>query len=359
MNTAFNIDYYYALNTGIGRYGTELINAFIRSGIPCQIWKTGYMKQFSPLSSESEEKTFYYPWPRKITDYFWPSLQSLRTGIEWVHSANCSLLPKQKSFRQICMIHDMSPFLFGHMKTGKDTAIWVKRIHNVVRNADCILVNSFSTMADLLNLFPRVDGKVFLTPLGIDHFKPHSDQKKTGEFILNVGTVEPRKNIDGLLKAYSDLCRKREAPPLVIAGMDGFRADEYRELAVELKIEGRVRFTGYISDQELIDLYSKAICLVHPAHHEGFGFTVPEAFTHDLPVAAACTGGLGEFFSECVWPVDPSDIDSIMQGLENALDSGVTAEQASARKKVSQDLTWKNCAEKTVQAMKSVQAVQK
>jgi glycosyltransferase involved in cell wall biosynthesis len=197
--------------------------------------------------------------------------------------------------------------------------------------------------------------KVFVTPLGIDHFAAEQNTKKSGKYILNVGTVEPRKNIDGLLKAYSALSAGRDIPPLVIAGMDGFRAREYRDLALQLKISQKVRFTGYIPDEELINLYSEAICLVHPAHHEGFGFTVPEAFTWGLPVVASDTGGMGEFFSETAWMVDPESTESIAHGIELALDSGVTERQQLMRQELSRSLTWQNCAKKTREALEAVE----
>jgi len=108
------------------------------------------------------------------------------------------------------------------------------------------------------------------------------------------------------------------------------------------------------SDSELSDLYSRAYCLVHPAHHEGFGFTVPGAFTWGLPVVASNTGGLGEFFAETAWMVDPADIESIANGILLALESGVTAEQETKRKELSEILTWNNCAKKTLNAKKSI-----
>jgi glycosyltransferase involved in cell wall biosynthesis len=352
VKVAFNIDYVHPRNTGIGRYGVELMKACIGIDVPCQVWMTRYMRDFPPISSGVTERTVYYPWPRRITDYLWPSIQAFRQGIDWVHSANCDLLPRSPAYRQVCMIHDLGPFMYGHMKTAKDTGTWQRRIRQVAANADCIVVNSLATREDLLSIFPSAAEKVFATPLGIDHFPETGRNSKRGRHILNVGTVEPRKNVDGLLRAYAGLSSRMDIPPLVIAGKDGFRAEEYRRLTTELGIEDNVVFTGYISDETLVKLYSEALCLVHPAHHEGFGFTVPEAFTWGLPVAASCTGGLGEFFSECVWPVEPSSVESIAFGLLQALEKGVTPRQERARMVARRNLTWKNCALKTLEAMK-------
>jgi len=353
VKIAFNIDYDARMNTGIGRYGVELIKAYMRSGTPIEIWMSQFKKKLPPVANGSLDKTVFYPWPRRITDYLWPSIRASRAEISWVHSANCSMLPASSTFRQVCMIHDMGPFLYGHMKTKKDTQLWVKRIRRVVRNADCIVTNSNSTKDDLLGLFPQVEDRVFVTPLGIDHFSSEESRKGPGRHLLNVGTVEPRKNIDGLLRAYSILGARKEIPPLVIAGKDGFRAGEYKELAIKLNIDQKVRFTGYISDEELVKLYSEAMCLIHPAHYEGFGFTVPEAFTWGLPVVASDTSALGEFFAETAWMVNPDDPESIAYGIELALDSGVTDRQKQKRHELIKKLTWQNCAEKTKEALRS------
>lgn len=353
MKIAFNIDYIYPMNTGIGRYGLELMKALINLNVPIELWMTRYMRKFPPLSRELMNRTINYPWPRRITDYIWPLLKTKFRGVNWVHSANGMLLPDVPGLRQTCMIHDMGPFLYGHMKSESDTLMWKKRIPAAVKKAECILVNSESTGDDLLNFFPEARGKVFVTPLGIDHFKEGKTAASPAEHILAVGTVEPRKNYSVLIKAYAALNSRKELPPLVIAGKDGFRADEYKKLPDALGIGDRVHFTGYITDEKLLELYSGALCLVHTAFHEGFGFTVPEAFTWKLPVAASKEGGLGEFFGDCVWSLDPESPDSVAEAVWNAIDRGVTPEQELARRAAAEKLTWSNCAGLTLTALEN------
>ncbi|MEA3266604.1 MAG: glycosyltransferase family 1 protein [Candidatus Fermentibacteria bacterium] len=351
MKIAFNIDYDHLMYTGIGRYGLELISAWLRTGQDCELWMWRDTKKNPPDIEGVEELIRYHPFPKRITDYFIPGIRAMKSNIQWVHSANGLLLPPSAHFKQANMVHDLGPMLYGHMKCDSDTKIWKQRLARLASASDCILVNSRSTMNDLLNVFPATEGKVFLTPLGIDHFSGMHTACTTRDHILTVGTVEPRKNIDGLLRAYSLLLQRRDVPPLVIAGKKEFRADEYQELSVKLGLQNKVTFAGFTTDRKLADLYSRAYCLVHPAHHEGFGFTVPEAFTWGLPVVASNTGGLGEFFSEAAWMVDPSDPESIAHGIDQALDSGVTPEQQKKRDDLSRELTWENCAVRTREAL--------
>ena len=354
MRTAFNIDYDHTRFTGIGRYGIELITAWKSAGYGLEIWMQRNTKDLPPHIPGIQENIRYFPFPKRLTDHCWPSFKALVSGTRWVHSTNGILLPRGPFFRQVAMVHDLGPFLYGQMKASEDTEPWKIRLQRIAEEADCITVNSKSTMGDLLSIFPSARDKVFLTPLGIDHFSARLSVSMEPEHILTVGTVEPRKNIDGLLRAYSNLAKKRDLPPLVIAGGDGFRAGEYKQLSADLGLRDKVTFTGFVSDAKLADLYAKAFCLVHPAHHEGFGFTVPEAFTWGLPVVASNTGGLGEFFSKAAWMIDPSDVESISNGIELALDSGVTGEQKENRISLTRELTWKNCALKTLQAMKAL-----
>lgn len=355
MKIAFNIDFDYTRFTGIGRYGIEIISAWNKSGNSCELWMNQSTKGNPPIIDGKNANIKYYPKPRRITDYFWPKLYAQKNKINWVHSTNGILLPSNSSFKQIAVIYDLTPFHHSHMKTDDDTLGWQSRIKNIVNKADCITVISKSTLADLLNLFPEVKEKAFLTTLGIDHFASKKALLKKKKHLLSVGTIEPRKNTDGLLKAYSILNeRNNDIPPLVLAGMDGFRADEYKKLASDLGINKKVRFTGFISDEELAVLYSEAYCLIHPAHYEGFGFTVPEAFTWNLPVVAANTSGLHEFFKESAWMVDPTKPESIADGIINALSKGITISQSEDRKRLSKILTWANCARQTLNAIKTV-----
>jgi glycosyltransferase involved in cell wall biosynthesis len=356
MNTVFNIDYNYHRATGIGRYGMELMSAWISSGQDCSIWVPRWMWREGAMPEPFAQRALRYPVKRNITERFWAPLMAVSKKIDWIHSANCMLLPRSRHYRQACMVHDLGPFLYGQMKPAKDTEPWKLRLQKVAENADCILVNSNSTKNDMIKFFPETEERVFVTPLGIDHLKPVPNSERTvGKHILSVGTLEPRKNLDGLMRAYALLSGKRDLPPLVIAGGDGYRAEEYRAMPDQLGIGDSVEFTGFVSDNALKDLYSKAVCLVHPAHHEGFGFTVPEAFSWDLPVAASNTGGLGEFFKDCAWMIDPSKPESIALGIEWALEKGVTPAQKENRLSLSRKLTWKNCADSTINALESIQ----
>lgn len=353
MRLAMNVDFELDSATGVSRYGTELARSLSATGHLRELW-VGRDRSLGPGGLGSlEVPVEVYPFPRRVADWFWPALRARRSGLDAVISPGGSLLPRPVG-PQAAMVHDLGPFLLPSMKAQQDTRTWQRRIERTVKKAALITVNSQSTLSDLEDLFPEACPRAAVTPLGIDHF-PRRERSGRNLHLLAVGTVEPRKNYQRLIRAYRGLAEADPgAPPLVIAGMDGYRASEVRRLPRELGIESRVRFTGYVSEDRLQQLYADAACLVHPALKEGFGFTVAEAFSRDLPVAAASGSAIEEYFAGAVDLFDPESIPGMTSALELVLRRGVTDRQREERERLRAELTWKRCAAMTVAALERV-----
>ncbi len=342
--------------TGIGRYGVEIAKALKRKDVLSELWMNRYLKK-RPCDLDSLDLpiAFFHKF-RRISDTYWPGLRFRKAGLDVLHCPNCSLISTLFPIRQSVIIHDMGPFLFPEMKQGSDTEAWQKRIRRAAHHAEVIMTSSITTRNDLLNSFSDLEERLFLTPLGIDHFPVREGHSPGMKHILAVGTVEPRKNYRVLLEAYSILSASGEhsLPPLVIAGDFGFRSDQIIGYAAEYGITDRVTFTGYTTNTELGDLYRNAACLVHTAHYEGFGFVVPEAFSWNLPVAAPDNTSIREYFSKAAWMLDITDPESVADGIKLCLEKGVSHEQRIERNRLKDFLTWDNCAEKTLDAFRKV-----
>jgi len=342
--------------TGIGRYGVEIAKALKRKNVLSELWMNRHLRKKPGILDSLDAPMVFFHKFRRISDAYWPGLRFRKAGLDVLHCPNCSLISTLFPIRQSVMIHDMGPFLCPEMKRRSDIEIWQKRIRRAASHAAVITTNSITTKNDLLNLFPDLEDRVFHTPLGTDHFPVREGHFPRGRHILAVGTVEPRKNYRILLKAYSILAAsgKRSLPPLVIAGGFGFRSDQITGYAAEYGISDRVTFTGYTTDTELEDLYRNAACLVHTAHYEGFGFIVPEAFSWDLPVAAPDNTAIREYFGKAAWMLDITDPESVADGIGLCLEKGVSPEQQIERNRLTEFLTWDNCAEKTLDAFRKV-----
>lgn len=292
----------------------------------------------------------------RFVDPFLPALYSSLHSIDLAHSPSGSLLPANRSFKQTVMIHDLAFLNLPGTKPPEETAFWKRRVHDAVRSADGILVNSRCTFDDLISSFPEAEGKTWVTTLGIDHLRSRiKADPSTGDHILAVGTVEPRKNIPTLVKAYEELnASMDDLPELIVAGGMGYRSREILLQAGNSPAAAKIKFTGYVSEAELNDLYRRSVCLVHPALYEGFGFTVPEALGFGLPVVCSNNSALAELYSDSAYLVDPLDHISLADGIAMALKQGLTERARQATEKLFEELTWENCARASIRAFRKV-----
>ncbi len=357
LRLAFHVDFDPAMPTGIGRYGIELFRSIALSGAVPGIWIDSDRLEAWRRLDPGKGRVRIMHRPRRISSRIAPVIFSCLDGVDIVHSFGSTLPPVRSRTRRSTMIHDLGPFLYPELKAPGDTSAWRRRIEEAVDGADCLLVNSVTTMDDLLGLFPRAAGRVFHTPPGVDHAPrpPDSPAALRDGYILMVGIVEPRKNLERVFEACGLLSGRRGGcPEIVIAGHEGFRAREIMDSPARFGIGGRVRFEGYTSEARLSELYSGASMLVHAALYEGFGFTMPEAFARGLPVAASDRASIREIFHSTCTLFDPLDPSSIAGAIELCLDSGVTPSQVGERRRIFEEYSWKRCADTTLGAFRSV-----
>jgi glycosyltransferase involved in cell wall biosynthesis len=145
------------------------------------------------------------------------------------------------------------------------------------------------------------------------------------EFILTVGTLEPRKNLPALVRAFAEVTRRRAAsrsPQLVIAGREGWLADELYASIKEAGVGERLLLTGYVSDDDLCALYSSCRLCVYPSFYEGFGLPPLEAMACGAPVITSNTDAIMETVGDAARLVSPTDVrqlaDAIMELLDDA-----------------------------------------
>jgi glycosyltransferase involved in cell wall biosynthesis len=133
------------------------------------------------------------------------------------------------------------------------------------------------------------------------------------EYILYLGTLEPRKNLERLIEAYA---RTKNAPSLVIAGRKGWMYERIFQKVVDSGIEGKVIFTGYIPEADKPGLLRGAKCFVFPSLYEGFGLPPLEAMAYGAPVIASKAAALPEVCGDAAVYVDPGSVEDIARALE-------------------------------------------
>ena len=176
-------------------------------------------------------------------------------------------------------------------------------------------------------------------------------QHGLGEFILTVGTLEPRKNLGTLLRAYARLRQSGYRGLLVHAGGKGWKSQDVARQIVDLDLREHVRFLGYVDDAALVRLYNLASLFVYPSLMEGFGLPVLEAMTCGTAVVSARGSSLEEVGGSAARFVDPRDADALADTMRTVLhDPDLRGKMVQAGFAQASRFSWRSCAEFTVRA---------
>ncbi|MEO9137029.1 MAG: glycosyltransferase family 1 protein, partial [Casimicrobiaceae bacterium] len=239
-----------------------------------------------------------------------------RNAIALYHEPN--YVPFLADAPVVITIHDLSWMRYPETHP-RDRVRWLDHaMPRAIERAAAILVDSEFTRREVLTTFGIDPARVHTAHLGVSTaFRPRSDAETRptldalglvhGEYVLTVGTIEPRKNIRHVLEAYArlpDATRKRH--PLVIAGAKGWRAGDLEKALRALVESGLIRFLGYVSDDDLPILYAGAAAFVFASMYEGFGLPPLEAMASGIPVLVADRTSLPEVTGDAALKLDPA-----------------------------------------------------
>jgi glycosyltransferase involved in cell wall biosynthesis len=223
--------------------------------------------------------------------------------------------------------------------------------------ADFIITDSASTKSEIMRRFNLKETSVsVIYPGEPDPAYRPLEKKESGKYILFVGPINERKNLGGLLKAFSILVRKGIQHRLVITGTG---KETYinliKKLCSELKIQDRIVFTGKISPQEMVHFYNNAEFLVYPSLYEGFGYPPLEAMACGCPVAASNATSIPEIVGDAAVLFDPYNAEEMARVIENlSRDSDLRQELIKKSFEQVKKFSWEKTAKETLQVYKRV-----
>jgi glycosyltransferase involved in cell wall biosynthesis len=230
--------------------------------------------------------------------------------------------PLWRNCRSVITIHDLAFMLYPHFLT-MDSARYYGQIDQAVRHTDAIIAVSQATKMDVSRLLGVPESKVTViheaaSPIFRPIRTPELEQRVRGrfgipgDFILLVSTIEPRKNVATLLRAFRRfLDNYRFDVKLVLAGEKGWLYEEVFRLVTELNLVKDVLFLGRVSTEELLWLYNAAQALVAPSIYEGFGLTPLEAMACGTPVVVSNVSSFPEIVADAGLLIDPTSVDDL------------------------------------------------
>lgn len=266
-----------------------------------------------------------------------------------IHSNSYFSPPYMHGTRQIYTLYDMAVFERPEFTTPAYRAISAQGIMQAAGSADALIAISEFTRTNFLRYFPFAEDRVFVVPLasrlapGTQCLRP-AGLRPSSRFILAVGTIEPRKNLDLLLEALRRLPDHADLT-LVIAGRLGWNMDNFSLAPAALGLGARVQLLSYVSDEELAWLYANCVALVHPSLWEGFGLPVIEAMAHGCAVISSNTTSLPEVVGDAAMLFDPADAGNLVAQIRILVDH--PAERQRLREKAlerARHFSWKKTA---------------
>ena len=274
------------------------------------------------------------------------------------------LVPLRCPCRQVATVHDLAWLAFPETIEEPRRSYYRWLVPRSVNRVDAIVANSRSTAAETTRFFPQVAEKIHVTPHGtprwvLDRVCENGRTRLAGErpFFLFVGTMEPRKNLPGLLDAYelflaSDPVREASAesvPDLVFVGGRGWKDSQLRARMADLQGRGRLRILDYCELDDLWKLSCSALALVFPSLNEGVGLPILEAMAAGLPVLTADRGGTAEVAGKMALLVDPENPRDIAGGMARlAFDGDLRAKLAAEGRGWAREWSWNRTADLTV-----------
>ncbi len=281
-----------------------------------------------------------------------------RVGGEILHSLQF-VGPVLPPCPTVVTVHDLGFLRFPGTVEQPRRAYYRALVRRTLRNSARIVTNSAATAADVALFFPEVSDRISVTPFGTPTWVrgrsvPAGGRPADAPFVF-VGTLEPRKNLERLLRAYARFlarCRERTpagpVPDLVLVGARGWSDAGLQATIRSFPAPDRLRLEGYCGPDRLWEIYGSARALLFPSLHEGFGFPILEAMVADLPVLTADRGAMREVAGQAALLVDPEDTAAIAAGLEELFYNGETRAQLAARgRRRWPEWTWERAAAAT------------
>lgn len=312
--------------TGVAHYTRQLVQTLLRVDhnnkyvlFGASLRKKADFHAFIRSLADTELESKFINVPLTALDLLWnkwhfPSIEHFTGKIDAYHSSDWIEPPA--CCPKVTTIHDLIVYRYPeHMppqivETQKRKLGWVKK------ESRAIIADSESTKMDIIHYLGIAEEKIQVIHLGVDsQFAPQSKERVNEvkkiyglgeEYVLCVGTQEPRKNVQRVIDAFAKLHKKNLQ--LAIVGNRGW--------GKEVTLHSQMKLLGFVPQEDLIALYSGAVSFVYPSYYEGFGLPILEAMASGTVVVTSDRGSLKEVVADKGITVDPESVTSISEAIE-------------------------------------------
>jgi len=370
------IDYRPALRerSGVGEYTHQLVAALLAAYPPgassgalaLSLFSSSWKDRFTPSAELAGAAVVDRRIPVRLLNLSWhrlgwPPAETLAGGpFDVTHSSHPLLLPSTAA-AQVVTIHDLNFLSHPERTRAEIRRDYPALARDHATRADAILVSSAFTAGEVERVLGVASDRIAVCPPGAPDWTPRAAAPAAG-YLLFFGTLEPRKNVGGLLDAYELLIAGTAKaapydsggiPELVLAGKATPEAQRWLERLDRPPLKGLVRHVGYVEHAQRQALYSGARLLVQPSFEEGFGFPVLEAMSLGIPVVAANRGSLPEVVGDAGPLVDPERPDDIANAIARLLaDDGYAAACAARGLVRARTFSWERTAHRVFEMYK-------
>ena len=261
----------------------------------------------------------------------WPPIEWWTGDIDLVWGPN-TVVPPAKHAARVVMVHDLTAVHFPEMCTAD-----VRRVPALLRREiiDGAWINTPSQAVadDVVSTLDVDPARVRAIHLGAPAASDPDTRRQRAirgrkfagvdHYLLSLGTLEPRKDIPSLVRAFDVIAPRRPDLHLLIAGPDGWGAEAVGEVIAASPNRARIRRTGWLTDDQRDDLLAGTAAFVYPSLLEGFGIPPLEAMAAGVPVVATRTGSLPEVLDNAAAWAEPGDIDTLVTAIESTLDDPI------------------------------------
>lgn len=369
MRVGIDIGPITADRTGVGNYCYYLLKHLVslqESGVELRGLAVG--RRPPALGAlDGQLPVRHLPLPTRLMYRLWssmgrPRVDGLLGGLDVYHATNY-FLPPVRSSRRMVTIHDLTFLAAPDLCSPKIVGPYSRMMRTHARDADAIMAYSESTKSDVVRYLDVAPEKVSVAPMAVDEgftAMPRDEaaallDREYGipsPFLLFVSTLEPRKNVPTLLRAFSRIARSIPHY-LVLIGSIGWKSEEIFETIARLRLGARVIRPGFIPHHKLPAFYSAADAFVFPTYYEGFGLPLLEALTCGCPVITSNNSSVPEVVGEAALCSDATDDESIAGDILRVVGNPALREEMIRRGfRQARRFSWNDCARITMEVYK-------